>query len=383
MNSSSSKTIRIFVLCLCSLCSLACSKESLDPPPPIPQNGYSGCMHPERQISFVKQQIKEENEPYYSAYLQLIYYADSVLNMPVHGIKDFNVPGYYDDPVGWEKIVSQLEEDAFNAYCTALAYTLTGNEQYGIKACSFLNTWASINKSCSGHDGELTMSYTGSGLLQAGELMLNKPVWEEKQIDQFKIWVQNVYQNAANNIRLNENNWGDWGIFASLFAASFLEDSGEIKKNIDLIKSKLPLQISPEGIMPYEINRTYNGQNQALWYTYFALVPITGSLWIIYNLTGENLFTWLEDGKSVKKALDTYLYYFIHPQEWKWSTNKNFYNQSIQDRPNNLIEAMFGIYNEPAYLDFIKSRRPVIYPHRQFVWTFPTLMPLRIGAYEN
>ena len=50
-------------------------------------------------------------------------------------------------------------------------------------------------------------------------------------------------------------------------------------------------------------------EKNGLWYTYFSLAPMTASFWVTYNLTGENLFLWEQEGKSVKKALDYLLRY--------------------------------------------------------------------------
>ena len=359
---------------------LSCANND---PVDLPYDYPIHCMHPDKQVNFVRKQISEMNEPYYSAFLQLISYADAILNVSANEVIDYYVPAYYLDSNGHNTNARALEDDAFRAYCTALAYCLTDEEEYGQKACYFLNTWAYNNKKYSGGDGALAMCFSGSALLFAAELMQNKPVWDGKDIDQFKIWVKNVYQNAANGIRNRENNWGDWGLFGELLSASILKDKGKIQENINLVKSRLSLQISPEGILPLEIMRESNGQNQAFWYTYFTMAPLTGSLWIIYNLTGENLFAWQENDKSVKNVLDVYLYYYTHPQEWKWSSNKNFFHPKFDIWPDNLIEAMLGIYNESAYIDYVESRRPIINPYHDYVWTFPTLMPLKIGEYGN
>jgi len=371
---------QILYILLIGFVFLSCSKDDLVDDLTYEQPNH--CMHPEKQINFVKQQISEMNEPYYTAFLQLMYYADSILNVSANVITNYNVPGRYVDPAGHATNSLSLQQDAFNAYCTSLAYCLTDEERYGQKACYFLNTWAYNNTAYSGDDGALVMSYSGSALMFAAELMMDKTIWKEEDEKQFKTWVRNVYQKASNSIRTKVNNWSDWGVFGSLLSASMLNDNSQITANIVLLKSNLSSQISPEGVMPYEIIRGDNGVNQAFWYTYFAMAPITGSLWIAYNLTGENLFTWQEDGKSVKKVLDNLLYYYIHPQEWKWSNNKNFVFQSKGQRwLDTLIEAMSGIYNDPEYIEYVEPLRPIIYPHHDFVWVFPTLMPLKIGEY--
>jgi len=360
--------MKILIFILSTLTFFACANEpDLDMPWDYPKDC---CMHPEMQISFVRNQISEENEPYYSAFLQLIHYADSVLNIPTQVTSNYYVPGYYIEPENHIVNSKPLQDDAFNAYCTALAYTLTQDEKYGFNACRILDAWASQNKDYSGEDGSLCMCYSGSGLLIAADLMKESEIWNQKI--QFKSWIKNVYQKAAKSIRNRGNNSGDWGIFASLLAASFTENKAEVLEDVRLIKSKFN-QISEDGSLPAEVARGDNG----IWYTYFALAPFTASCWCVYNLTGENLF----QNKSLKKALDYLLYYTQNPKEWKW------YNNPVQGSPNswpgNLFEAMYGVYQDDNYLLYIKNYRPIIYPTHHFAWTFPTLMPLRIGQYEN
>lgn len=264
--------------------------------------GYAGnhSMHPLKQIDYVLKQVKAQQEPYYSAYQQLIHDADSILKVPHHALVDFAVPGFYDKPEEHRANSLALQRDAYAAYCSALAYTLSGQQEYGEKACYFLNAWASTNEKYSEHDGVLVMTYSGSAFLMAAELMADDPLWSNKEKKDFRKWVKRIYQHAANTIRVHQNNWADWGRFGSLLAASFLNEKKEVAENVRLIKSDLFHKIATDGSMPEETRRGGNG----IWYTYFSLAPMTGACWLVYNLTGENLFALEQDGTSIKKALD-------------------------------------------------------------------------------
>jgi hypothetical protein len=330
------------------------------------------AMHPQRQIDNVKQQIEQQKEPCYAAYTQLIGYADSILKVSHHALTDFAVPGYYDKPREHRENSLALQRDAFGAYCSALAYCLSGDQKYGEKACYFLNAWSFINKKYSGHDGVLVMAYSGSALLMAAELMSGSEVWGREDENEFRKWVAAIYSNAVNEIRTHKNNWADWGRFGSLLAASFLGDQKEIEENVRLIKSDLFEKIAADGSMPEETKRGGNG----IWYTYFSLTPLTASCWLVYNLTGENLFTLERDGISIKKALDYLFYYNQHPDEWAWNSEVRTGKDEIW--PDNLFEAMAGIYNDEKYREFATNSRPIIYPIHHFAWVFPTLMPVNI-----
>jgi len=336
---------------------------------------HQSCMHPNTQIQYVKLQIEKKAEPYYSAYLQLIQVSDSLLNMPQHALKNLSVPGYYINPEGHRSISSLLSEDAFAAYACALSYRLSGKQEYGEKACYFLNAWGTINKEYSDSDGALVLTYDGTALLIAAELMFDSPVWTEDAKMQFSQWVTLVYQQATDSIRIRKNNWGDWGRFGSLLCASFLNNSQNFNFNVQLIKSDLDQRIAPDGRMVEEIKRGKNG----IWYTYFSLAPITASCWAIYNRTGENLFLSKKEGALIKKALDYLLYYAKHPDKWKWALDPRSGKGELW--PENLLEAMSGVYKDNKYTKFLKDKRPIIYSFHHYAWTFPTLMPLRIGTY--
>lgn len=333
-------------------------------------------MHPPAQINFVKKQLLDNKEPYQSAYQQMMKRADNALKESHHAPENFSVPGYYQDPQGHSNGAASLQKDGFNAYACALAYRLDAGDQYGQKACELLNAWATINKKYSDLDGRLVMAYAGSSLVIAAQLMSGSGLWEEKDGRQFNQWIVNVYQKACNEIRTRSNNWADWGRFGSMLCAVYLDDREDIKENVRLIKSDLFKKIAEDGSMPEEVSRESNG----LWYTYFSLVPMTAACWLVYNSTDENLFALENNGTSIKSAIDYLCYYNQHPDEWKWFENP--ITDSAEKWPGNLLEAMYGIYHDRNYIEFIQSKRPLMYPYHHYAWTFPTLMPISLEGYQ-
>ncbi|GEO12038.1 hypothetical protein SAE01_45340 [Segetibacter aerophilus] len=333
-------------------------------------------MHPKAQLEFVRQKVKNREQPYYNAYNQLIAYADSAFQHTTHGLADFNVPGFYVDAIGHRKNSLSLQSDAFDAYACALACRLSGKKKYAKEALRFLQAWADTNTKYSNADGPLVMSYSGTAMVIAADLLGDYKGWETAPRKKFATWVKDVYRKSANEIRNRKNNWADWGRLGSILSAAYLNDTTEIKENIRLIKSDLAEKIEEDGHMPHETVRGANG----IWYTYFSLTPMTASFWVAYNATGENLFTWHEGDRSIKKALDYLYYYNLHPNEWKWFKNPN---QGSPDKwPGNLFEAVSGIYNEPGFESYTTPARPIIYNLHHFAWTFPTLMKVQLSGYK-
>lgn len=345
---------------------------------------HPGGMHPKTQIDFVKQQIKLKNEPFYTAFNDLIKNTDSAFIKEHHALADFSVPGYYVKPLEHRRNSLGFQTDAFNAYACALAWQLTGDKRYANRALYFMNAWGSINKKYSESDGPLVTCYSGTAMIIAAELMRDYKGWKKNDKQLFSQWIINVYQKASNEIRNRKNNWADWGRLGSALSAYYLDDEKEMNENIRLIKSDLFDKIADDGHMPEETRRGANG----IWYTYFSLAPITATAWVVYNTTGENIFAMQKDNRSIKTALDYLLYYNQHPKEWKWFDNPA---QGVPGTsfpvsafwPANLIDAMTGIYNDPQYLKYVAPHRPLSYTKHHFAWTFPTLMPLSLHGYQT
>ncbi|MFT3933842.1 MAG: alginate lyase family protein [Chitinophagaceae bacterium] len=339
---------------------------------------HPGGMHPAAQLQYVKAQIKKGKEPYVTAYKALLVKADSALLKEQHALADFSVPGYYIKPLEHRKNSLAIQADGFAAYACALAWQLSGQKKYAEKALYFLNAWASLNTTYSDHDGPLVLSYSGTSMVMAAELMRSYKNWNKEARINMDLWIKDVYRKASNEIRERKNNWADWGRFGSLLADAYLEDTADFAINVKLIKADLFDKIDADGHMPEEVRREANG----IWYTYFSLAPLTAACWVTYNTTGENLFALQQDGKSIKKALDYLLYYDLHPAEWSWFKNPNVAKAGTATGfwPPNLFEAMYGIYGDDSYRKFYEPYQPLMYDVHHFAWSFSTLMPVRLKS---
>jgi len=325
-------------------------------------------MHPTAQISYVKAQINGAREPYFSAYQQLIAYADSALSQKHHALADFSVPGFYVDPDGHRNNSKSLQTDSFNAYALALAYALSGKRKYAKKARYFLQAWSSTNTAYSQADGPLVMAYSGPGLVIAAQLLKDTGQLSGKELQRMESWVGEVYRVACNEIRNRKNNWADWGRYGSVLSAAFLEDTNEMAENIRLIQSDLHHKIASDGHMPEEVRR----QDRGLWYTYFSLAPITAACWVIQQTDGTDLLRGQTTGATLQSGIDYLLRFVKNPESWPWHENQR--PGSPSSWPGNLLEAMEDIYQQPSYGAYAVEARPIVYPVHHFAWTFPTLM---------
>ncbi|WP_268224525.1 alginate lyase family protein [Sinomicrobium oceani] len=339
----------------------------------------TSAMHPKAQIDFVKRQLEQDKAPFTAAFGILTEKADAAFGTSHHAVEDFAVPGFYQDKENHRRLSLGLQTDAIGAYSCALVWALTGQSRYADRALYFLKGWATVNKRYSEMDGSLVMSYSGTALLFAANLLKDYEEWNAEDRQQFEWWTRHVFRDAANSIRFRNNNSGDWSRFASLLADVYLEDTADFEENIRLIKSDLFEKIATDGHLVEEVKREKNG----IWYTHFSLAPLTASMWVIYNHTGENLFFLEKDGASVNKALDYLLYYNRHPQEWPFFKGPatGHADSRYGFWPANLLEAMRPVYRSTAYETFVAPYRPLVYAAHDFAWVFPSLMPLSLDGY--
>ncbi|MEA4935331.1 MAG: alginate lyase family protein [Paludibacter sp.] len=341
---------------------------------------YPRIIYTQKQIDLVALKIQKNELPYTSAYEDLIRVADSYSNRTHTATSDFHTPPYYDDQAENAQAKEGLALDAHAAHTNALAYALSGETKYAQKAIYFLNAWASIHKTITENDvqGEatgtvLTASNLMSGFLIAADLLLGQAIWSENEKTIFKLWVQQVFLPAASSIKTKTNNWGDWGTFGTASSYHILKDQTKLLLEIERMKARIDKYQDADGFMPQEIRREANG----LWYTYFALVPVTLSAQLAYNTTGEDLFHYESaNGKKIQKALNCLYYYIFHKSEWPWYPMKD--SAPGRDAPCDLFEAMNPYYNN-QYETYTSSFRPVKGDYKgsrvsHLGWSFPTLM---------
>ena len=308
---------------------------------------------------------------------QLLQVANESLQVRCHAVPIWQIPGYYFDPAGHQAAKRLMEADAQAAYTTALAHQITGEAVYADKAIELIDGWASINQELADNDGPLVSAYLGVGLIQAAELIKSYTGWRKDNQNQFVRWMTTVCLPAWDGIPLR-NNWWSWSLYAQLALFRFMDDRECFAAEAANLKKHIEDCIAPSGFIPEETKRG----TKAIWYHYFALAPITAASKLILDETGEDLFhRTYPGGKSIKKALDTLLYYVDgHTEEWPYDKDQNIPPLGAHTWPLDLFEAMSKIYGDPSYERFVSPYRPII-GHinknngyfQSYAWVFPEL----------
>src|SRR5262249_20595963 len=132
------------------------------------------------------------------------------------------------------------------------------------------------------------------------------------------------------------------------------------------LQSRIDTSIAPEGYLPEEIVRGDHG----IWYTYFALAPLTAGCQIAGNARGVDLFSY----GRLRLALDYLFYYSLYPEQWPHYGGSQNPPPTPDNWPGNLFEAMSRIYRSPDYESWIADTRPHVVKGHHYAWTVPTLM---------
>lgn len=335
---------------------------------------HPGGLHSQSQLETARLLISAGDPIRIGAYNSLMEQAERGLEKLPDPPADFNVPGYYQDSEGHRKMMGRLSGDAWVAYSCAVAYQLTiGPErvQYAEKATEILDAWATCNKKTSNYDGNLAMVDAGAGFVFAAELLRDYGGWKKNERTVFRNWLGMVYLKSCLIVSESPNNWGDWGILGCIATHYFLDDARALDADIKYIIKKIDESIAADGHLPQETKRGKRG----IWYSYFALAPLTAACQIAMNASGTDLFHFRgKDGAGIEQALDYLLRYCVKPEKWPHYRDKDLSMPQPHGYPGNLFEAMQGIYGKKKYGNWIKQARPIMVHGHHYAWNFPTLL---------
>src|SRR5687768_12668765 len=111
------------------------------------------------RIETLKERVKNQTEPTYSAFLKLQDFADNALEREPHVPARWYVPGYYRNAKGHQDAKNGLADDANSAYGLALMFRMSGDEKYARAATKFIDAWAKLEDMDRKDDSMLSFSY--------------------------------------------------------------------------------------------------------------------------------------------------------------------------------------------------------------------------------
>jgi hypothetical protein len=163
---------------------------------------HPGMLHSAADLERIKKNVQEGIEPWASAWEELKknpFLKKTFEPMPLETV------GRGAGSTGQENI----SWDGTAAYYNALAWYITGNEDYAKKAVEILNAWSYKCKTINGKDAVLCAGIYGYKYANAAEIMrYSYKKWPRKDIEQFKTWLKTVFYPVIKDFATFAN--GNW-----------------------------------------------------------------------------------------------------------------------------------------------------------------------------
>jgi len=212
---------------------------------------------------------------------------------------------------------------------------------------------------------------------------MNFDGWDPARRSAFTSWSSTVFWNSAHAIKGRANNWGAWGTLGAVASAALVGNAPTLTEETESLRRRIAESIDATGELPEENKRT----NSGMWYTYFALTPMTAAAAIVRNATGVDLFAYAApNGRTIRLALDRHFYYALYPEEWPHPLPEGLEGElwrilypcadeielpTVTGWPGSLFEIMSDFYQVPEWAEWVVASRPMKGYH---AWIYVTLM---------
>ncbi|TPG59316.1 alginate lyase family protein [Ewingella americana] len=217
-----------------------------------------------------------------------------------------------------------------------LAWYFSGEQKYADKAASLMRAWfidpqtrmnpnlnfaQGVPGIAAGRNaGVLDGRYFSTRIVDSVVLLHGNPAWKaadeqalREWMTEYLTWLQG--NKIAKKESRTENNHGNWYVTQVAGIAWYLDQPQVIKQMVTLMKSKLDVQLMPDGTQPAELART-----RSFHYSYFDLQAIS-LMAILAQKNGIDLWNYqTPQGGSVIKSLNFMAKYTDDGQPWPYKT---------------------------------------------------------------
>ncbi|CAN5481010.1 hypothetical protein BH23CHL10_BH23CHL10_10820 [soil metagenome] len=242
-------------------------------------------------------------------------------------------------------------EDARRAYGLALAFAITGDDEYADRARSTVLAWVDrtteLRNACSDSGScqtSLIVARMVPAFVFAADLLQQADAWSESDRRALSEWLADLVLPVMPRL---DNNWGDAGNLAELVITDYLGDEDGFRASLRRWERRLDL-LGADGDLPEETRRGDQGMS----YTQEALVYKVAAaaiaerrgidLWEIEN----------RDGVTLRAALDYLADYWNRPEAWPWHDDPDV------PSPGPLWELAYAHWCDAVYLEIAEGRRP-------------------------
>ncbi|MBU9828216.1 alginate lyase family protein [Rahnella perminowiae] len=254
-----------------------------------------------------------------------------------------------------------------------LAWYFSGEQKYADKAVSLLRTWfitpeTRMNPNLNfaqgvpgispgRNAGVLDGRYFSTRIVDSLVLLRGDPAWTDNDEQQMRAWMQAYLRwlqgsKIAKKEGRTENNHGNWYVTQVSGIAWYLGDNAVIGDMAKLMKSKLDVQLKPDGTQPAELART-----RSFHYSYFNLQAIS-MMAVLAQKNGIDLWHYkTPQGGSMLTSLD-FMARFTDPAvPWPYKSL-----DQIRVRPVPLLSWADNATGEKRYEQYIRSAKFTLPP---------------------
>jgi hypothetical protein len=242
----------------------------------------------DQRIREIKQDIREQRQPAYGAFLELRDYISQHSKVVPDVPQTWYVPGFYKDAEGHRRAKNGLRDQANTAYALALKFRLTGEKKYAEKSVRLIRAWSTgLDSMSKKDDSTLSFSYHFPAMIFAADLLRGQEVWPQDSQRKFELFLREKALPMHTMDR--ENNWGNWGLVLVSAIATYLQDESLFRDSVARWKYFIEHQIAEDGHLPHEVNRS--GGMRGIWYSHFTLMPQTVAAEIL-SVNGADLYSY-------------------------------------------------------------------------------------------
>jgi hypothetical protein len=208
---------------------------------------HPGVLVSRGQLDFVKAKVAAREQPWLSAYTQMIgsRYA-SLTRVPK--ARATVECGSYSNP---NNGCTDEREDAIAAYTDALAWYITGNEAYARKAIELMDAWSATIRHHTNSNAPLQTGWAGSVWPRAAEIIrYTYPSWPNQS--RFATMLRTVYLPVVIVGSSSNGNWELSMMEAAVGISVFLEDKAAYDRAITRFRARAAafVYVSADGTQP-------------------------------------------------------------------------------------------------------------------------------------
>lgn len=325
-----------------------------------------------KERATILERITAKQQPQYDTYLLLLEEAEKQMHFKPNPPKKMKIMGGYESGSNLSKMREILWNHAYAAYTCALAYDLSGREEYAEKAKYVLMTWANKGTVFTGADRGLQLGSFFNPMLYAADLLNNYQGWSENEKQKFESWWRNevlIRGEVLRVMRVKDNNWKDAGLLGVITAAVVFHDRELLKEAVmQQISYFYPRKDSSVRIpgkswkfekdengeyLPREVVR--NDGRSGLTYSAYALTTMVQHFEIARYCGFNHWNKVSSNGASLQGIIYQYYQWDIQKRTFAWNENpkRTTVRRNVYEISNNIFD--FGY----EFRKWVTENRPL------------------------